>query len=253
MLLRHYMSLNRFILPTILAGAVLWFAFVVGAVAAPPRQGQDLSLITTPANGATVQGSIQIIGSADHPEFQFYVIEFAPEGTDQWQFAGDGQAPVLNGPLVTWNTETVPDGAYLLRLRVVRLDGNFNEAPLQQVNVSNAQPIPTDTPVTEEDAAPADDAPPTITPTALPPTPTILIEQPVVDTPTPRPVATSPPLEDPDEADSLIPEVTGFSVASLRDACLYGGGVMFGVFLLFGFMATLRTFVKGFIDRIRRR
>jgi hypothetical protein len=242
---------NRFITLKLVVSLMLgWLALNSAVIAAPPQQGQDVSFITTPANGATVQGAVQIIGNADHPEFQFYVLEFSPDGSDQWQFVGDGQTPVLNGLLATWNTATVPDGAYLLRLRVVRLDGNFNEAPLQQVIVSNSQPVPTDTPAVI--ATPAD-VPPTVTPTAPPPTPTILIEQPIVDTPTPRPIATTAPLEDPDETSSIIPEVSGFSLSGLRDACLYGGGIMLGIFLLFGFLATLRTFVQGFIDRIRRK
>ena len=223
--------------------------YATTAVAAPPAQGVDVGVITDPANGATVQGTIQIIGSADHPEFQFYVIEFSPEPVsgDQWQFLADQNTPVLNGVLATWDTNTVPDGVYSIRMRVVRLDGNYLEVFAQQVTVSNSQPIPTDTPPVT--AIPI----PTQTPTAPPPTPTILIDQPIVETATPRPVPTSPPLEDPDEPTSLIPDVQGFSVSPLRDACLYGGAIMLGIFLLFGFFASLRIFVQGFIDRIRRR
>jgi hypothetical protein len=80
-----------------------------------------------------------------------------------------------------------------------------------------------------------------------------VIDQPVVDTPTPRPVETSAPLEDPEESKSLIPSVSGFSLAPLRDTCIYGAGIMLGIFLFFGFLAALRTFIRGFIDLIRRR
>jgi hypothetical protein len=221
-----------------------------GLAASPFFQdSQDLAEITTPAAGATVQGTIQIIGSADHPAFQFYVVEVSPEGQEAWQFVTDGTNPVVNGPLATWDTIALPDGAYRIRLRVVRLDGNYSETFAQPVTVNNSQPLPTDTPAVQVTPTPAT---PTVTPTALPPTPPIIIEQPIVDTPTPRPVATSAPLQDPDEGRSFIPTVTGFSFSPLRDACIYGGMLMLGLFLAFGFMASLRIFTKGFIDRIKR-
>ncbi|NJN92703.1 MAG: hypothetical protein HC875_00765 [Anaerolineales bacterium] len=224
-------------------------------MAAPPAQGQDLAIINDPASNAVVRGQVQITGSSDHPSFQFYIIEFSPEPVTggQWQIIGATRnTPVINGVLETWDTTLIPDGSYTLRLRTVRLDGNYTEAFSQQVVVANTQPLPTDTPIpTEEVVVPS--GPPTETPTPLPPTPTVSIEQPIVETPTPRPVETSAPLEDPDEVTSFIPTVSGFSVTPLRDACLYGAGVMLGVFLLFGFLAALRTFIMGFIHRMRRR
>jgi hypothetical protein len=217
-------------------------------------QGQDLAIIASPANNAVVRDAVQITGSADYPSFQFYIVELSPEPItgNQWQIVGViHEQPVLNGVLETWDTTRVPDGSYTLRLRVVRLDGNYSEAFSQQVVVSNAQPIPTDTPTpAPESAEPT--RPPTVTPTALPPTPTIVIEQPIVDTPTPRAIATTPPLQDPEAEDaSLIPTVSGFSFSPLRDACMYGGGLMLVIFLLFGFLSALRQIVVGIINRRR--
>lgn len=228
-----------------------WIVRDSGVIAAPPGQTEDIAVITDPANNAVVSGTMQITGSADSPTFQFYVIDLAPEPLtgDQWSTIGTThETSVINGVLETWDTTSVPDGSYTLRLRVVRVDGNYSEFFTQQVVVSNTQPVPTDTP-TPAEATPL----PTVTPTDLPPTPTIVIEQPVVDTPTPRPVATSPPLENPDDDSSLIPTVSGFSLSPLRNACIYGGGIMLSVFLLFGFLAALRLFIQGFIDRIRGR
>ncbi|MBN1995485.1 MAG: hypothetical protein JW953_22550 [Anaerolineae bacterium] len=230
--------------------AIFWLVQLSGAMAAPPAQGEDLAIITSPASNAVIGGVVQITGSADHPSFQFYILEFAPEPVtgDQWQIIGDiHQEPVINGVLETWETMPYPDGSYTVRLRVVRLDGNYSEYFAQQVVISNVVPTPTDTP------SPAAETPfPTATPTEAPPTPTIVIDQPVVDTPTPRPVETSAPLEDPEESKSFIPTVTGFSLAPLRDTCFYGAGIMLGIFLLFGFLSVLRIFIMGFVERIRR-
>lgn len=244
------MTGRRHVLLILSAITIFWLAQISGASAAPRNQGQDLAIITNPPSNAVVRGTVQITGSADYPTFQFYILEFSPEPVtgNQWQIIGDiHETPVIDGVLETWNTALYPDGSYTIRLRVVRLDGNYSEFFSQQVVIANTQPLPTDTPTVG--ATPI----PTATPTALPPTPTIVIEQPVVDTPTPRPVETSPPLENPNESRSLIPTVTGFSLIPLRDACLYGAGLMLGIFLLFGFLAALRTFIRGFIDRVKRR
>lgn len=231
---------------------LIWLIQLSAVIAAPPGQGQDLALITEPANNAVVGGLVQIIGSADHPEFQFYIIEFHPEPVtnDRWQIVGTiHETPVVNSVLETWDTSIIPDGSYTLRLRVVKLDGNYNEFFSQQVVVSNSVPTPTNTPEVQDTPTPST---PTATPTDLPPTPPIIIEQPIVDTPTPRPVPTSPPLEDPEESNqSFIPTISGFSFSPLVTACLYGGGLMLAVFLLFGFLSALRAFIKGFVDRRR--
>lgn len=230
----------------------IWLRPYPGVKAAPPPQAGDIAVISSPTSNAVVSGTVEILGSADHPSFQFYVVDIGPEPNigDQWSTVGaTHDTPVINGRLEIWDTTQVPDGSYTIRLRVVRIDGNYSEFFARQVVVSNSQPVPTGTP----DSPPPDvTRPPTVTPTDLPPTPTIVVEQPIVDTPTPRPVPTSPPLEDPDESSSFIPTVTGFSSGPLIDACFYGGAVMLGVFLFFGFLAALRTFIRGFIDLIKR-
>ncbi|HRV96574.1 MAG TPA: hypothetical protein P5526_30745, partial [Anaerolineae bacterium] len=176
---------------------IFWISQPVWINAAPLRQGEDIAVISAPSSNAVVQGVVPITGSADHPSFQFYIVEFSPEPVgDQWQIIGAiREQPVINGDLVTWDTTSVPDGSYTLRLRVVRLDGNYTEAFSQQVVVANSQPTPTPTPPpvisTTEPGQEIFIVEPTITPTDLPPTPTIIIDQPIVDTPTPRPVATS--------------------------------------------------------------
>ncbi len=242
---------KRFPLLLIVIAGILGLVPLSGAIAAPARQ-QDLAVITAPASNTVLRDMVQITGSADYPSFQFYIVEFSPEPVsgNQWQIVGQiHEAPVVDGVLETWNTTVIPDGSYTLRLRVVRLDGNYSEAFSQQIVVSNAQPLPTDTPTPE----PTSSGPPTATPTHLPPTPTIVIDQPIVDTPTPRPVPTTPPLEDPEENTTFIPTVSGFSLTPLWDACLYGGALMLGIFLLFGFFSALRRFILSIVERRRGR
>lgn len=232
--------------------------------AVPLPQGQDLAVLETPTEGASVQGQVQVIGSADHPAFEFYVIDVAPVGTEAWQFLGDGRTAVLSGRLATWDTVTLPDGSYSLRLRVVRVDGNYSESFIRQVQVSNIAPIATNTPsITQSTTLPTVNSPQlpdlpeiaTFTPIPPTPTPTVLVDQPIVDTPTPRPTetATVSALPNPEEPTSLIPEIRNFSVTPLWDAFLFGAGVMLSIFLLFGFLSIIRYIILGFVQKRRRK
>jgi len=214
-----------------------------GALAAPPAQG-DLAVITSPQNNAIVRGQVSIQGSAAHPQFQFYKVEYAREPVTGENFVIIGaihEEQVVDGQLEVWDTTQVPDGSYTVRLRVVRLDGNYGEYSVVQVVVANAQPTETPTP-----AAPAATPLPTISPTPLPPTPTILIEQPALPTGAATPIPTRvAPLPTPAE------EGPSFSldVAPLQTACLYGAGVSLAVFLLFGMMAALRNLIYAILGR----
>ncbi|MEM7031126.1 MAG: hypothetical protein AAF629_16305 [Chloroflexota bacterium] len=219
--------------------------------AAPPAQQSELAFITSPTDNEIVRGVISIRGSAAHPGFDRYQMAYAKEpvgGNNAWVLIGiERRVQVVNGELAIWDTRTVPDGSYSLRLRVVRNDGNYAETETRQIVVANSQPTETPTP----NATPT----PTVTPTPLPPTPTIVIEQPIVDTPTPRPLAQVGALPTPRPTNSgtiPIPNVI-FDTAPLKSGCLWGGGSMLLVFLLFGFLSAFRTFVLGFADRTRGR
>lgn len=211
-----------------------------GALAAPPPQG-DLALITSPQNNAIVRGLVPILGSATHPQFQFYKVEYALEpvvSDDTWGIIGAiREEQIIDSQLEVWDTTQVPDGSYSLRLRVVRLDGNYTEYFLVQVVVANAQPTETPTP--------AETPSPTVTPTPLPPTPTIVIEQPALSTSQAAPEPTRTPLPTPSTDEG------GFNldVTPLQTACLYGIGISLGVFLLFGFMAALRNLIYALLGR----
>jgi hypothetical protein len=206
-----------------------------GVLAAPPAQG-DLALITSPQNNAIVRGQVPILGSATNPQFQFYKVEVAREpviGDENYGIIGAiHEEQVVDGQLELWDTTQVPDGSYTLRLRVVRIDGNYSEYSLVQVVVANAQPTETPTP--------AETPTPTITPTPLPPTPTIVIEQPALTTDATTPVPTRvTPLPTPAEEKPSF----DLDITPLQTACLYGAGISLGIFLLFGFLMALRNLI----------
>lgn len=211
-------------------------ALVLTAAVALAQGGQ--AVIASPRGPVVVRGSVLISGTAMHPEFSFYKVEYAPGANprdDQWILIGSTHTtPVQNGLLETWHTQgLVPDGTYSLRLRVVRRDGNFDEDIVRQITVANA--VPTETPT------PAATPTPTQTSTPLPPTPTIVIEVPVVVTPEP---ATPAP-----EAQPAPSSTTSFRLDRIVSSVCWGGGIALGLFLLVGFLALVRQLYRLIAER----
>ena len=188
-----------------LLAALIFLSLSATAWAGPPaipRPQAAPAVITSPQPFTPLRGRVSIFGSAAHPDLWKYEVHFAPEpsAADQWSLIGTvHESPVVDGLLEVWDTTTVPEGAYSLRLRVVRRDGNYEEVFLRQVWVANAQPTETPTPeisptpTPTETPTPEISPTPTTTPTPLSPTPTLVIELPMISTPTPRPTPTLTP------------------------------------------------------------
>lgn len=162
--------------------------------ATPLRQG-SVAVISSPASGSAVRGQVQVTGSALHPEFDRYELYYTAEPGENWIFIGEpGRQPVDNGFLGAWDTTSLPDGAYSLRLRVVRRDGNYDEGYARNLTVANTTP-PTPTPTTTvaevATLPPPVEAVVTPTPEATPTA--VNVEQPEIPTATPRPSPTATP------------------------------------------------------------
>jgi PKD repeat protein len=125
--------------------------------ALPPRATNTPTpisiLILAPAPGSTVSGNVQILGSAIHPSFLQYRLEYGPEPnpSNLWfPITGIVQSPVLNSVLGIWNTNTAssPDGTYQIRLRVFLRDGRQETTVINGIRIQNRQPtaVPTNTP-----------------------------------------------------------------------------------------------------------
>lgn len=134
-----------------------------------------------PGEGQTIDGKIEIIGTAMSERFANYFVDygvsFDPQGWGRVE--GPVDHPVENGVLARWDTQDLPDGQYTLRLVVTDQLGNQAEA---RVHVIVAHPTSEPT------------ATPTETPTPIPPSPTL--PPPVItETPTPPlPLPTAPSL-----------------------------------------------------------
>ncbi len=95
----------------------------------PPVTAPDcpnpLARLVSPGQNQTVSGVVQVVGTANTPNMQYYKLEFRPAGTSmEFAYITDQDRPA-DGVLGMWDTSPLPDGAYTLRLVVVDNTGNY--------------------------------------------------------------------------------------------------------------------------------
>ncbi|HET6445005.1 MAG TPA: hypothetical protein VFI27_10550 [candidate division Zixibacteria bacterium] len=117
-----------------------------------PLLAQGQSEISEPTAEEPISGIVVISGTAVDPNFMRYELAFRNTANPDWIVFAQGDQPVIDGTLAVWDTtvgrETVPvfpDGTYLLRLRVVRTDFNYDEYFAANITIANDEPTPTPT------------------------------------------------------------------------------------------------------------
>ncbi len=207
-------ALSRLLAGLFAAAACLAVAWPVSAQAAIPP------VITSPTEGQVLQGQVQVNGVTDIPNFASAELDFGydPDPTGTWFILQSGLQPVAGALLATWDTTTITDGNYVLRLRVVLLDGSAQDASVK-VSVRNYTVVPTPSPV--------------ITPTA---TALLQIPTPIVIVPSSTPTAQPP---------ALVATPTGLppNPARVTTAEIFSGfwrGALIVGLLVLGFGALVR-------------
>lgn len=117
--------------------------------------------ISYPVSGSQIAGYVTIVGSASHPRFVQYALEWGPDPNPSnlwYPFLTPPQRTniVLNGGLGAWNTTLMPDGVYQIRLHVWLNDGTDVDYRLTGIRVSNTTPtaMPTLTPTVRPNQIP---------------------------------------------------------------------------------------------------
>jgi len=167
----------------------LLLPFVLLMIAA---QDSPSIAITFPVSGDVLRGEVTITGTTDDPNFFSAQLDFsyASNPTDTWFALQTFSQPVTDSALAVWNTASISDGDYILRLRVNFLDNTSQEITVpvsiqNDVPFSTATVAPTSTPNTVEvqiptpfllAASPTPTAPPRPTPTSLPTNPASLAQ-----------------------------------------------------------------------------
>ncbi len=105
-------------------------------------------VITAPLPGAALQGLISITGTTALEGFSSSEVSYGYESdqTGTWFLLQQSRAPVTDGVLATWDTTTISDGNYRLRLQVILTDGRVQEVILRGLRVRNYSIIETSTP-----------------------------------------------------------------------------------------------------------
>jgi 1A family penicillin-binding protein len=160
----------------------------------PVHTGPAQVAILQPFAGETVAEEVYVVGRANMPDFDHYVVEYGEgRGPIGWgHVAGPVYSPVDGGLLAVWDVRGLDDRDYTVRVVVYDSAGNGVEAQTW-VMVQNPTPTPTLTPTPAPSATPTFTptltATPTRSPTAPPPT--------LSPTATPLPSATPTPTEEP--------------------------------------------------------
>jgi hypothetical protein len=105
-------------------------------------------VITAPQPGETLRGQVEIQGQMDTPNFASAELAFtfaSPSG-DAWFTIQTFSQPKTDSPLAVWDTSTITDGDYTLRLRVTFQDGTFQDALITDLKILNEVTSPTPQP-----------------------------------------------------------------------------------------------------------
>jgi hypothetical protein len=206
----------------------LIFLFAVVLLIAPAdiARGQETSPpaphLDFPYNGAALQGTIQVTVSGEMPENHGAVLTFAYANHSQptWFILWETSDPVQTGELATWDTTTITDGTYDLRLVIQTTSGEQIEKLVQGVRVRNYTPVETDTP------APTRTPVPGLTPS---PTPRLTA------TATALPVAPLPNRANPASLES----------SQLLQVVTYAVAGVLGIFIVLGLYLYLRKTLRN--------
>jgi hypothetical protein len=94
--------------------------------------------ISNPQPDQTLAGLITIAGTADHPDFSSYELQFSydPNPSDSWfPLTERTETPVQQSALGLWETGSITPGTYQLRLLVHTQSGQTLEATVANLHV----------------------------------------------------------------------------------------------------------------------
>lgn len=190
------------ILALMLAG---WFAGMQQTIPEP--------ILDQPLPGQALQGVVSIHGSTAVDGFASAQIEFRFENdpAQTWFLIQEDIPAVENGVLAGWDTTTITDGTYRIRLKVLKNDGSVVTVEIAGLRVRNYSAVETNTPASPAGATLAASATPTDTPVI------------VHNTPTPQP-----------------PNPVSVTGSDLRASAGRGLAAAAGLFLLFGIYLGVR-------------
>jgi hypothetical protein len=109
-------------------------------------QDTPVLAITSPVPEEVLRGQVTVSGTLDVPGFTLAQLEFAyaDNPTDTWFTIQVYSEPVVDATLALWDTTSITDGEYILRLRASLEDGTVQEVRVP-IQIGNDLPVPTPT------------------------------------------------------------------------------------------------------------
>jgi len=129
------------LLPLVFFLALMLPSRVTAAFVAHPR-------VDSPKAGQALRGVVTITGSTNISNFQSAEVSFRYDRQDNssWFLLQQSSQPVDNGNLATWDTTTIADDTYRLRVVVTLQDGTTLETDVPGLRIRNYSAVETDTP-----------------------------------------------------------------------------------------------------------
>lgn len=219
-------TLQRVILPLLLALAALLAARPAAAGPSAQVTLPFQAIILSPLPGQALQGSVMITGSTNLPRFQSAEISFsyAQDPTNTWFLIQRSSISVSNGVLAQWDTTTITDSNYNLRLTIHLTNGEQTVVEVQGLRVRNYTPIETDTP------------------TPIPPSATPVPGQIIEEMPTATPTPTFTPV--PPSPTPLPTNPAELSTRQIASSLGVGAASVAGLLLLLGIYGTIRRITR---------
>jgi hypothetical protein len=103
----------------------------------------DLVRIQTPVDGEYLQGSVQIIGTVTGTGLQSAEISFRYQDSQSqsWFVINQITSSVVEDVIATWDTSTIADGVYQIRVLAVFENGREQEKIINNLSVRNYTPF----------------------------------------------------------------------------------------------------------------
>ncbi len=103
----------------------------------------DLVRIQSPVDGDYLQGSVQITGTVTGTGLQTTEISFRYQDSQSqsWFVIDQTNSPVVDDIIATWDTSTIADGVYQIRVLAVFENGREQETIINDLNVRNYTPF----------------------------------------------------------------------------------------------------------------
>lgn len=99
------------------------------------------AVIVAPGMGQVVAGDVNILGTATHEDFQYFKLEYAAganvDPNAGFAYLAGANVPVTGGVLGTFDSTTLDNGEYTLKLTVVDSVGNFPPPCTVSVVIAN--------------------------------------------------------------------------------------------------------------------